>query len=160
MIAGSCLVFLGGTLKAIWKLLHTIGVGDIWLLSEFQFILIAPGFLAMLASVLLVLKQERTRWKPGSLAMAPWKVPFLATMTLASLGLQGLLSYIAFRRRAYLAAVMYIVAILCMLGMAGLASGEQSIARQWIEEGINSIGQIAFALGSYLLHSRADMLWE
>ncbi|MGD9048358.1 MAG: hypothetical protein PVF77_09910 [Anaerolineae bacterium] len=160
MIAGSFLVFLGGTLKAIWKLLYTIGIGDFWLLSELQFILLAPGFLAMLASVLLVLKQERKSWKPDLLAMAPWKIPLLATMTLGSLGLQGILSYMAFRRKAYLAATMYIVAILCMLGLAGLAGGEQSIARQWIEEGINATGQIAFALGSYLLYSRAEMVWD
>jgi hypothetical protein len=47
-----------------------------------------------------------------------------------------------------------------MLGLAGLAGGEQSIARQWIEEGINATGQIAFALGSYLLYSRAEMVWD
>lgn len=158
MIAGSSLVFLGGTLKAIWKLLYTMGMGDFWLLSELQFILLAPGFLAMLASVLLVLKQERKSWKPGLLTMAPWKIPLLATMTLGSLGLQGILSYIAFRRKAYVAAAMYIVAILCMLGLAGLASGERSIARQWIEEGINTTGQIAFALGSYLLYLRTEMV--
>jgi hypothetical protein len=158
MIAGSALVFLGGTLKAIWKLLYTLGIGDSWLLSELQFILLAPGFLAMLASVLLVLKQEREGWKPGLLAMAPWKIPLVATMTLSSLGLHGILSYMAFRRRAYLAAAMYILAILCMLTMAGLAGAEQSIARQWLEEGINATGQIAFALASYLLYSRAEMV--
>ena len=160
MIAGSALVFLGGTLKATWKLLYTLGIGDFWLLSELQFILLAPGFLTMLASVLLVLKQERKSWKPGSLAMAPWKIPLLGTMTLSSLGLQGILSYIAFRRKAYLAATIYIFAILCMLGLAGLAGGEQTIARQWIEESINATGQIAFALGSYLLYSRAEMVRE
>jgi len=32
MIAGSALVFLGGTLKATWKLLYTLGIGDFWLL--------------------------------------------------------------------------------------------------------------------------------
>jgi hypothetical protein len=160
MITGSSLVFLGGTLKAIWKLLYTVGIGDFWLLSELQFILLAPGFLAMLASVLLVLKQERTRWETGLPAMALWKIPLLATMTLASLALQGILSYIAFRRKAYLAAAMYVVAILCMLSLAGLASGEQTIARQWIEEGINTTGQIAFALGSYLVYSRTKMVWE
>lgn len=154
MIAGSSLVLLGGTSKALWKLLYTIGTGDFWLLGQLQFMLLAPGFLAMLVSVVLVLRQERERWKAGLVAIAAWKIPLLATMTLSSLGLQGILSYIAFRRKARLAAAMYIVAILCMLSMAGLAGGDQSVARQWIEEGINSLGQIAFALGSYLLYSR------
>jgi hypothetical protein len=160
MIAGSSLVFLGGTLKAIWKLLYTIGIGDFWLLSELQFILLAPGFLAMLASVLLVLKQERKSWKPGLLAMAPWKIPLLATMTLGSLGLQGILSYMAFRRKAYLAATMYIVAILCVLGLAGLTGGEQSIARQWIEEGTMRRDRSLSHWGATCCTSRTEMVWD
>lgn len=154
MIVGSSLVFLGGMSKALWKLLYTLGVANIWWLSELQFVLLAPGFLAMLLSVLLVAREERGKWKAGLPAMAPWKIPFLATMTLCSLALQGILSYMAFRRKAHLAAVMYIVAILCMLSMAGMASGEQSVGRQWLEEGINSVGQMAFAFGSFLLYSR------
>jgi hypothetical protein len=75
-------------------------------------------------------------------------------MTLSSLGMQGILSYIAFRRKVYLAAAMYVVAIPCVLSMAGMTGGEQSIARQWVEEGINSVGQIAFALGCFMLYSR------
>lgn len=160
MIAGSTLVLLGGTLKALWKLLYTLGIGDFWLLSEQQFILLAPGFLAMLVSLVLVLRQERQRWKTSLVAMAPWKIPLLATMTLSSLGVYGILSYMALRRKAHLAAALYILTILCTLGMAGLASGEQTVARQWIEEGINALGQVAFALGGYLLYSRFVMVWE
>jgi hypothetical protein len=154
MIAGSSLVLVGGTSKAIWKLLVTLGVGDFWLLGELQFMLLAPGFLAMLVSVILTFTAERSQGDAARLAMAPWKIPLLATMTVSSLGLQGLLSYLAFRRKARLAGAMYVVAILCVLSMAGLAGGEQSIARQWIEESINAAGQIAFALGSYWLYLR------
>ena len=160
MIAGTSLVLLGGTLEALWKLLYTMGVGDFWLLGELQFMLLAPGFLAMLVSLVIALRQERKRWNATLVAMAPWKIPLLATMTLSSLAVYGILSYIAFRRKARLAAAMYILTIVCMLGMAGLASGEQSVARQWTEEGINAVGQIAFALGSYLLYSRFAVEWE
>jgi hypothetical protein len=153
-IIGSSLVLLGGTTKAFWKLFYTIGIGDFWLLGELQFMLLAPGFLAMLVSVVSVLKQERKRWKAGWVAMAAWKIPLLATMTLSSLGMQGILSYIAFRRKTVLAAALYAVSILCTLGLAGLAGGEQNVARQWIEEGINSAGQIAFAWACRLLYSR------
>ena len=160
MIAGSFLVLLGGTTKALWKLLYTLGIGDYWLLGELQFMLLAPGFLAMLVSLVLVLRQERKRWETALVAMAPWKIPLLATMTLSSFGVYGILSYMALRRKARLAAGMYILTILCTLGMAGLAGGEQSVTRQWIEEGINTLAQVAFALGSYLLYSRFVMVWE
>ena len=124
MIAGSSLVFLGGTSKAIWKLLYTIGIGDNQLLSELQFVLLAPGFLMMLVSVFLLAKQERRMREGVVVAMAAWKIPLLAITTMGTLGVLGILSYLAFLRKAHLASVLYIVAVLCMLGMAGMAGGE------------------------------------
>jgi hypothetical protein len=154
MVAGSALVFVGGTTKAIWKLIVTIGGGDIVWLGELQFMLLAPGFLAMLVSASLALGHERKRQRAGWAAMAAWKIPLLAIMVLSSLGLHLILSTLAFRRKARVAGILYMVAVLCMLSLAGMASGEQSIARQWIEEGVNSVGQISFAVGSYLLYAR------
>ena len=58
-IVGSLLIFLGGFLKAIWKLLFTIGVGDYQLLSESQFPLVAPGFLVLLIAVIIMARSER-----------------------------------------------------------------------------------------------------
>ena len=57
-IAGSLLIFLGGFLKAIWKLLFTIGVGDYQLLSVSQFPLVAPGFLVLLIAVIIMARSE------------------------------------------------------------------------------------------------------
>lgn len=157
MVAGTSLVVLGGTLKAVWKLLYTINVGDFQLLSELQFVLLAPGFLAMLVGVIAVARHESAALRTTLVGMAAWKIPLLATMTICSLGMQGILGYMAFRRKMHVAAVMYGVAILCMLAMAGMASAEQTVGRQWVEEGINSAGQIAFAVGSYLLFLRFKM---
>ena len=58
-IVGSLLVFLGGTLKAVWKLLLTIGMGDFQLLSDSQFPLHAPGFFLLFVSLIFLMKQER-----------------------------------------------------------------------------------------------------
>jgi hypothetical protein len=154
MVVGASLVLLGGTSKAIWKLLYTFGVGDFWLLSELQFMVLAPGFLIMLAGLIPVVKVDRGKSLARLAAIAPWKIPLLVTMTLGSLGFHGILSYIALRRKAYLGSAMFLLAIICMLSMAGIAGGEQSIARQWLEEGVNSLGQITFAVGSYLLYIR------
>jgi len=154
--SGSLLIFLGGMLKAIWKLLLTTGVGDVRLLSEVQFVLLAPGFLLLFIGVLVWARGDRlgarASGRPVLPAMAVWKIPFLAVTTLCSVGAYGLLAYIAFRRGARLAGALFIVALLGLLAMSGMAGGGQSVARQWIEEGINSFGQIVFALGSYLLH--------
>lgn len=155
MMGGALLVFLGGTLKALWKLLYTTGVGDLRICSEAQFVLLAPGFLGLLLSAMMLARRERPAMAgggPAVLGMAAWKIPFLIVMTLCSIGAYGILTTVAFRRGARLAGALFIVAVLCLFAMSGMASGEQTVARQWIEEGINSTGQLAFAMGSFLLY--------
>jgi len=154
-ILGSLLIFLGGFLKAIWKLLFTIGVGDFQLLSESQFPLVAPGFLILLIAVIMMARSDReTRSNKPSpmLLMATWKIPFLIVMTLTSMGVQGILTYVSFQRNAKLAAIGFIVAFLGLVGMGALASGEQTLARQWIEQSVNTVGQLGFMVGSILFH--------
>ncbi|MBN1261509.1 MAG: hypothetical protein JXB35_12595 [Anaerolineae bacterium] len=153
VMAGGLLVFLGGTLKAIWKLLYTTGVGDVRICSEAQFALLAPGFLALLVSVVLLTRRKAdAAGGVPLLAMAPWKIPLLIVMTLSSIGAYGILATLAFRRRERLAGALFIVAVLCLFAMSGMAGGEQTITSQWIEESINSLGQIAFAVGSFTLY--------
>lgn len=152
LMAGTLLIFLGGTLKATWKLLYAANVADLQLFSQAQFVLLAPGFLGMLISVILLAREQRRKGTLPLLAIAPWKIPLLAIMTLSSLGAQGILVYIGFRRGAKFAAAMFIVAVLCMLGMSGMASGEQTVALQWVAQSVNVVGQTAFAIGSYMLY--------
>jgi hypothetical protein len=149
LMMGSLLIFLGGAMKATWKLLVAAEIANITFLSEQQFVLLGIGFVGMLVSVILLARQKLP--KGGGpvapvMAMAAWKIPFLAIMTLASLGAQGILVYLSFRR----------VAVLCMLGMAGMASGEQTITRQWIEQSVNLAGQSSFALGAFFLNKRSE----
>ncbi len=154
-IVGSLLIFGGGFLKAIWKLLFTIGVGDYQLLSESQFPLVAPGFLVLLIAVIIMARSDRdvrTTNSASILLMATWKIPFLIVMTLTSMGVQGILTYVSFQRKAKLAAAGFIVAFLCLVGMGAMASGQQTLARQWIEQSINTAGQLGFMVGSILLH--------
>jgi hypothetical protein len=151
IVAGSGLVFLGGFLKAVWKLLYTAHLADIQLLSEQQFVLLAPGFLLMLIGVVWFARSASTKPLP-LLAMAPWKIPLLGVMVLCSPGTYGVLAYVCFRRHSGLAAAGLIIAFLSVLVMGGMASGEQTLMMQWIEESSNSIGQIGFAVGCCQLY--------
>lgn len=150
-MAGSLLVFLGGFLKATWKLLYAANLADIRWMSEVQFALIAPGFLALLVTAILMARGRRKVAAPPVMAIAAWKIPLLAVMTLSSMGAQGILAYLSFRRRVPLAAVGFIIAFLCLVGMGGMASSEQTIVKQWIEESINTLGQLGFMIGAILL---------
>lgn len=155
MGAGTALVFLGGMLKAVWKLLYTLGVGDYAILSEQQFVLLAPGFLLMFISAIQLLPRGKRMQDSAVIGLAIWKIPLMAVMTVSSVGAYGVLSYLGFRRRRPLAGLLFIVSVVLTLGMAGMASGEQSVARQWIEEGVNSASQIALAVASCTLYRRS-----
>lgn len=156
MVAGTGLVFLGGMLKAIWKLLFTLDVADITLFAEQQFVLDAFGFLLMLVAVVLLSRPLRQPATAPLLAMTPWKIPFLATMVICNLGVYGILTTLAFRRRVPVGGALFVLAIVCMLSMAGLSSGEQTVSKQWIEEIINTIGQSSFGLGAFLMNQRSQ----
>jgi len=155
MGVGTGLVFLGGTLKAVWKLLYTMGVGNFVVLSEQQFVLLAPGFLLMFISAIQLLRSGKRVQDTAIAGMAVWKIPLMAVMTISSIGAYGILSYLGFRRRRPLAGLLFIGTVVLTLGMAGMAGGEQSIARQWIEEGVNSASQVAMAVASCILYCQS-----
>jgi hypothetical protein len=154
MMAGTLLIFTGGFLKASWKLLYVLDIADITLMSEAQFVLLAIGFTGMLVALSYLARSFNQEGKLGAaLLISTWKIPFLTVMTLCSLGAHGLLTYISFKKKVPLAASLFILALVCMLAMSGMASSlEQTVANQWLEEGVNSLGQISFAVGSYLLY--------
>ena len=155
VMAGTLFVFLGGFLKAAWKLLYATGTADIQWMSQGQFVFSGIGFLGMCVAVILMVRGNRKSdaVKAGPvLAMAAWKIPFLFVMTVASLGAEGILAYLAFRRKATLAAAGFVIGVLGILAMGGLASAEQTLAMQWIEESVNTLGQLGFMTGCIFLY--------
>lgn len=150
--AGVTLVFLGGFLKAVWKLLYTTGVADVTWMSEIQFVLAAPGFLAMMVVAIAIARQGRALPAAPVMAMAAWKIPFLAVMTLCSMAVNGILTYACFQRGQRATAAAFIVSFLCLVAMGAMASSEQTLARQWTEEITNAAAQLAFAIGAFRLH--------
>lgn len=158
VMAGALLIGLGGLLKAAWKLIYASGGPDIQPMSQIQFALTAPGFLAVLIAVILVVRGKSAAKATPVMAMAAWKIPCLFVMTITSLGAQGILAFVSFKRKAPLAAVGFIIAFMGLLAMGGMASAPQSVAMQWVEESINSLGQLGFMAGAILLHRNYRLL--
>jgi hypothetical protein len=161
LMAGSVFIFMGGMLKATWKLTMAISEGQtniIWM-SEQQFVLLAIGFTGMCVSIILLARDYSAKKKsvPPLLAIAPWKIPLLAIMTLAEFGALGILTFISFRRSVRLSGALFIVAALCILGMAGMASGTQTVDRQWVEQSVNVIGQGSFAVACFWLERQSRL---
>jgi hypothetical protein len=155
VMAGTLLVFLGGFFKATWKLLYTTGTADIVWMNQGQFVFSAIGFLGMCVAVILMVRgrKKADASKAGPvMAMAAWKIPFLFVMTVASLGAEGILATLAFRRKARAAAIGFVIGVLGILAMGALASAEQTIVMQWVEESVNTVGQLGFMAGCILLY--------
>lgn len=150
LIVGALLGFAGGMSMASWKLVYTLSGSDLQVLRDAQFPLVAPGFFLLFLGTLQILRAERPSSAAPLMAMAGWKVPFLIVMTVSALGLHGVLTFRAFQQQNRLAAALHIVSFLCILAMGGMASSEQTVAKQWIEESINVVGQWSFALGVWL----------
>lgn len=153
---GALLVFVGGMMKATAKLLdayhqrpYTINI-----LSEAQFILLAIGFLGTVTALILLARQQRPPQNtplPAILLIAPWKIPFLLVMMLCQFGALGLLTYLSFRRKITLSGALFITSAVLTLLMAGMASGSQALDMQWVEQSINSLAQISFAIAAFTL---------
>ncbi len=153
LMAGALLVFLGGFTKALWKFMVAAEVADIVWLSQLQFILSGIGFLGLCVAVIYMVRGHRKALTGGAVfAMALWKIPFLFVMTLSSLGAEGILTYMAFKRGLRLAGAAFAIGVMGLLAMGALASAEQTIAMQWIEESINTVGNCGFMLGNILLY--------
>jgi hypothetical protein len=158
---GSALVFFNGLTKAIYKLIIAFGGPDILWLSQVFVPLLASGFLLMFAAVLYDRLAERALAGPGAVtravpvAVAGWKIPFMAAAALSAVGVHLLWVEDALRRRRRLAALFFALAGAGVMVMAGLSGGggrtpEEVLARNWTAESVNNAGQLCFALGAWL----------
>jgi hypothetical protein len=152
-LIGSLLIVLAGVLKATWKLLFTLSWANILWMSDIQFVLMAPGYLMIFIAMILLACNLRSQYESlAALLMTELKIPFLAVMTLACLGTHIVLIYLSWKHRSRLGAISFLIGLIFMLSMGALARGEQTIARQWLEQWINAFGQTGFAIGAWLLY--------
>lgn len=153
LMLSTLLVFLGGFTKALWKLLVAAEVADIFWLGQVQFILSGIGFLGMCVAIIYMVRGHRKSATGGAmLSMAVWKIPFLFIMTISSLGANGILAYMSFKRGMRPAAIGFVISVMGIIAMGSLASTEQTISMQWFEEFVNAVTQFGFMIGCIVLY--------
>jgi hypothetical protein len=150
-ISSVLLIFLGGALKATWKLLFCLNICDIQWMSEAQFVLMSIGFVGMLIPILSLARYDKQKNSQIVVAMALWKIPLLLIMTLASLGVYATLALISNRKHLRWTAVGFMIPFFGVILMGFLASRSQTVGLQWIEQSLNSVINISFAISSYTL---------
>lgn len=151
--AGTINIFAAGFLKATWKLLYAAGVCDFQALNSLFLPLQSIGFLLAGLGIVLMLGAR----KNALLAVAPplfgGKAIFISMMVLGLGSICTCLSILAVKLKKKGAMVLFILAFLCSMGM-GAMSGQDSTKAivNWIEQGINCVGQGLLLWGVLLLH--------
>lgn len=151
--AGTINAFLAGFLKATWKLLYAAGLCDFQVLNTMFLPTQSLGLLLTGLGILLMLGAKRQ----AALAVAPplfkGTVVFVGMMVLGLGAMVGGLSVLAVRMKKKGLIAVFLLCFFCYMAMGYLASREgNSAAMNWIEQGVNSLGQLLLLWGVLSLH--------
>ena len=182
-LVGAWLVMLGGGTKAAWKLnIATTGANIVWM-DNALFILLTPGFIFL--AYTLWRAQRAMQGKPAPMspfimpiaasvtglglaaivaAVAPttrtWNFILLGATTVANFATSMLAAWQAFKQGQKVVAGLFILNIVMIVLLQGLArTGTRTEAVQWVEQILNTISNLAFAVAGYRLsrHTQRNM---
>lgn len=151
--SGTVNIFFAGFLKALWKLLYAANICNFEALNSFFLPVQSIGFLLAGIGIVLML----TKKKVPTLAVAP--AVFSGTMVFIPMMVVGLgaictcLSILAVKLKAKWVSCFFVLAFLCSMTMGAMASKDGTQAWvNWVEQGINCVGQGMFLCGTLALH--------
>ena len=170
---GAILTVAGGFFKALWKtfMASTGGTLDINWMEDGLFVFMAPGYTLLAWSVWQTVRSVQGK-KTFNVWLAPviiiavmfagsfylytsnptspaWERVLLGVMVLATVITGILLIVFGFRQKMPLAGWLFIINLVGIFLLNGLARiDEQTIALQWIEESINAVSWLCFAIAA------------
>jgi hypothetical protein len=175
-LVGLVLTVGGGLCKALWKLFMATSNGtfDIRWMDDGLFAWMAPGYTLLAWSVWQTVRSVQGKkpfhsWLPPFIlfesffALATyyyfatpgpaWERVMLALMVLSTVVTCALLIAFGFRQKLPLAGWLFIVNLVGIFLLNGLARiDEQTIALQWIEQSINTVSWLAFAYAASMIY--------
>ena len=151
--AGCADLFLAGFLKALWKLLYALGICDFQVLNTMFLPTQSIGFLLAGLGIVIMFFGR----KSAALAVAPpvfrGTVLFVAVMVLGLGAICASLSVLAVRMKKKGLVFVFVLVFFCYMGMGYLASRDSaSAAANWVEQGVNCLGQLLMLAGVGTLH--------
>ncbi len=155
LAAGSIDAFLAGFLKALWKLLYALGLCDFAVLNTMFLPVQSLGLLLTGLSLVLMLcaKKKAITILAAAPPLFKGTFVFVAMMVLGLGAICASLSVIAVRLKKKGLIIVFILCFFCYMSMGYLASREgNSALMNWIEQGVNTVGQILLLAGVLILH--------
>ena len=160
--AGTINIFCAGFFKATWKLLYAAEICDFAVLNTLFLPLQSLGFL--LAGIGLV---GMFCWKSKKVALAVAPPVFSGSMAFIGMMVAGLgaictcLSILAAKMKKWPALVLFVLAFVASMGMGYMSSRDShSAVINWIEQGINCVGQGCLLGGTLILHKAGLKEWR
>ena len=140
---GSCVAFLAGFLKALYKLLIALGVGAFEVLNDIFLPLQSSGLLLTGLAIVLMLALRKK-----AALMAPLTAGCIGMMVLGLGCMCAGLGVVSAKMKKKILIPVFILCFFCYMGMGYLAAKKDgSAASNWIEQGVNTLGQILLLLG-------------
>ena len=148
LVFGACVGFLAGFLKALYKLLIAMGIGAYETLNTAFLPLQSSGLLLTGLAIVLMLALRK-------------KAALMAPLTAGCIGMRVLglgcmcagLGVVSAKMKKKILIPVFILCFFCYMGMGYLAAKKDgSAASNWIEQGVNTLGQILLLCGVATLH--------
>lgn len=150
--AGTVNIFCAGFLKATWKLLYAAGICDFAVLNTIFLPLQSLGFLLAGIGVIGLFAKS----KKAVLAAPPVFSGSMAFIMMMVAGLGAIctcLSILAAKMKKWPALVLFVLSFVASMGMGYMSSRDShSAVVNWIEQGINCVGQGCMLGGALILH--------
>ena len=151
--AGTVDIFLAGFLKATWKLLYAAGVCDFQALNTLFLPLQSIGFLLAGTGIVLMLFARKNAVLLAAPPVFGGSMVFIIMMVLGLGCICTCLSILAVRLKKRRAVILFALSFLCSMGMGYMSSRDSTQAViNWIEQGINCLGQGFLLWGALTLH--------
>ena len=155
LAAGSILVLLGGFYKALWKILYALNVCNFEALDISFFPIQAPGFLLVFLGLTALKKKDFG--SPTALAVTPIvyrsNLIFIIMQVVGFGGIQYCMARVALLMKKRLAAVLFVLSFIFILGMGYLgAKFDDSSSMHWLAQATNIMSQGCFMWGTLILH--------
>jgi hypothetical protein len=176
---GGTLIVLGGFFKALWKLLMSLSNStiDIGWMEDGLFVFMAPGYLLfawsmwqvarsvqgkrifgawLVPSLMSVIALGSSYYLFVSLPDSPaWERVLLSVTVLANFASGILLIIFAFRQKLSLAGWLFLLNLICVFALNGLARTSQTILIHWINEIINTLSCLGFMIAAKIVYEYA-----
>lgn len=151
--AGTINIFIAGFLKATWKLLYAANLCDFQVLNTMFLPTQSLGFLLAGLGIVIMLTNRRKAALSAAPAVFSGSFLFITMMVLGLGAICASLSVLAAKMKKKGSIVFFVLSFLCSMCMGYLASRDgTSAAMNWIEQGVNCVGQGMMLLGVLSLH--------